>query len=358
MMEYDDVLTNIQDFCDSLNKKAEDSEYKQIIERIIKSIHRVEELLEECRNNYSTRALTHVDYAISRSQELLNQGLSYENTDKILKDWIICKVRLRSELVNNEQSSLNSPAYYEKEIRALNDRLASLTDEMKQQTSMHEEEVASKESEMKELENQIAQFRKREELVKQREDAKSTWKKAIEESFKTLDADIQPITEEKQRLQWLYWGYCILSVFMLGILVSTEIISIIKLNSFDGIPPFKTYISLIVPLPVALALLFVFMTQINRAQRQMVSISKYIHDIKYIEGILLAINNLSVDIDDSMKRINNALDKLLDRHLKGEKEQLHEDDLKILENKDSIPTTQVLELLTTVLGRAEKNDKF
>lgn len=85
----------------------------------------------------------------------------------------------------------------------------------------------------------------------------------------------------------------------------------------------------------------------------MVSISKYIHDIKYVEGILLAINNLSVDIDDSMKRINDALGKLLDRHLNNDTEPLHEDNLKLLEKKDSVPLTQVYELLSAVLGRVE-----
>lgn len=86
----------------------------------------------------------------------------------------------------------------------------------------------------------------------------------------------------------------------------------------------------------------------------MVSISKYIQDIKYVEGILLAINNLSVDIDDSMKRINDALGKLLDRHLNSEKEHLHEEDLKVLEKKDSIPLTHVYDLLSIILGHTEK----
>lgn len=358
MMEYDDVLNNLHDFRDTLNKYAEDSEYELAIGRIIHNIFRVEDLLEECRNKYNTNALTLVSDTISKSNGFLIAGLNDENLDNIRRCWTRCRLRILNESARSNIVSLNSPAYYEQEIHALNARLEALTDELKQQTSMHEEEVASKESEMRELEEQIAQFRKKEEHVKQIDDAKSTWKKAIEASFEILDGDIQPVKEEKKRLKCLYWAYCVLSVLMLGILVSSEIITIKKLNLYDGIPSFKEYLSLIVPIPIALALLFVFMTQINRAQRQMVSISKYIHDIKYIEGILLAINNLSVDIDDSMKRINNALDKLLDRHLKGEKEQLHEDDLKILENKDSIPTTQVLELLTTVLGRAEKNDKF
>lgn len=354
MMEYDDTLTNIREFGDYLREFVETSEYKHVLERIIQISLQVENLLESYRDCYNTKAVIYVESVILKSRELLAKGFNYDNLSQILKFWVRCRMFIRNEATHSEPVSLNSPAYYEKEIRALNDRLVSLSDELKQQTSLHEEEVASKESEMKELEEQIAQFKKKEEQVKQRDDAKSTWKKAIEESFKTLDTDIQPIKEEKQRLRSLYRTYCTLSVLMLIILVTAEIITILKLNAYDGIPPFKVYLSLIVPIPVALALLFVFMTQINRAQRQMVSISKYIHDIKYIEGILLAINNLSVDIDDSMKRINNALDKLLDRHLDREKEQLHEEDLKIQENKDSIPATQVVEFLTTVLGRAEK----
>ena len=358
MMEYDETLNELLGYRDLLAQKGRDSEYKPIVDHIVEIINQIGDLLDMCRNTYSTKPTLYVSYILSKCRSYLNEDLNNDNLKQILDYFVKCKVILRNDIKHHESAILNSSEYYENEIRSLNNRLAGLTNELRQTTTMHQAEVASKEAEMRELEEQIAQYRKKEEQVKQMDDAKSTWKKAIEESFVILDNDIQPIKEEKQRLRLLYWAYCALSVLMLIILVTAEIISLLELNAYDGIPPFKVYLSLIVPIPVALALLFVFMTQINRAQRQMVSISKYIHDIKYIEGILLAINNLSVDIDDSMKRINNALDKLLDRHLKGEKEQLHEDDLKILENKDSIPTTQVLELLTTVLGRAEKNDKF
>lgn len=74
---------------------------------------------------------------------------------------------------------------------------------------------------------------------------------------------------------------------------------------------------------------------------------------KYIEGILLAINNLSVDIDDSMKYINIVLDKLLYKHLNTEEEPLHEDALKVLETKDSIPVAKALEYISAVLGRLD-----
>lgn len=354
MMEYDELLSNVQDFRGFVRDISDINEHRQIVDHIVQVTHEIEELLFRCRNKYSRNAISYADYTISRCKELIGENPSYDNLEQILHTLTKCRFLLYNEAGNYEPISLNSSEYYENEIRSLNERLSNLTQELDEQTSMHAEEVSLKESEKRELLEQIAQFRKKEEQVKQRDDAKAIWKKGIEESFKILDNDIQPIKEEKQRLRNLYWAYCILSVLMLGILVAAEVIAIIKLNDYLGIPPFRIYLSLIAPIPIALALLFVFMTQINRAQRQMVSISKYIHDIKYIEGILLAINNLSVDIDDSMKRINAALDKLLERHLISDKEHLREEDLKILEKKDSIPLAQVYELLSVFMGRGEK----
>ena len=353
MMSYDETLEELFTYRDILAKQVKNTEYESVSDHIVEIICQIGDLLDKCRNIYSTKATLHVSYVLSKCRTYLNEGLSNENINRILNYFVKCKAVLRNEILHNEAALLNSTEYYEKEIHLLNERLAGLTNELKQRTTMHEEEVAAKESEKRELEGQIAQYRIKEEQVKQRDDAKAIWKKAIKESFEILDADIKPIEEEKQRLNFLYMVYCGLAALMLLILIVAEVISIVKLISYLGIPPFRIYISLLVPIPIALALLFVFMTQINRAQRQMVSISKYIQDIKYIEGILLAINNLSVDIDDSMKRINDALGKLLDRHLNSEKEPLHEEDLKNLEKKDSIPMTQVYELLSAVMGRVE-----
>lgn len=50
--------------------------------------------------------------------------------------------------------------------------------------------------------------------------------------------------------------------------------------------------------------------------------SKYIHDIEYTEEIMQSINSLSVNIEESMKRINGTIDKLLDRHLSCELDYL------------------------------------
>lgn len=103
-----------------------------------------------------------------------------------------------------------------------------------------------------------------------------------------------------------------------------------------------------------MALLFVFISQINRAQRQLVVIAKYIHDIEYTEEIMQAINSISVDMDDSMKRINTSMDKLLARHLACNLNYLDESSLKEQEDidKEFIPTKQVLDILKAVI---EKN---
>lgn len=353
MMDYDETMSSVQEFRGYVRDISNLHEHKQMVDNIIHVTHDIEELLFKCRNKYSRNAIDYADYVISSCKDFIGENPSYDDLETVLRILTKCTLLLSNEAGVEESISLNSSEYYENEISSLNQRLLKLTHELNEQNSMHEEEVALKESEKRELLEQIAQFRKKEEQVKQRDDAKAMWKKGIEESFAILDTDIQPVKEEKQRLKFLYFAYCILCVLMLGILITSEIIAIIKLNNYLGIPPLRIYLSLVAPIPIALALLFVFMSQINRAQRQMVSLSKYIHDIKYVEGILLAINNLSVDIDDSMKRINDALGKLLDRHLNNDREPLHEDDLKLLENKDSVPLTKVYELLSAVLGRLE-----
>ena len=133
--------------------------------------------------------------------------------------------------------------------------------------------------------------------------------------------------------------------------MAIEIIMTGKLNNFDGIPPLNVYISLLAPIPVLLALLFVFISQINRTQRQLVAISKYIHDIEYTEEIMQSINSLSVNIEDSMKRINGAIDKLLERHLSCDLNYLEEAALQKQEDrdKDTIPVGQVTDIIKEIL---------
>ena len=90
---------------------------------------------------------------------------------------------------------------------------------------------------------------------------------------------------------------------------------------------------LFLPLPIAGALMWGFVFQMNRAQRQLILIANNIHNINYIQGLLISINNLSPDINDGILRINSALDKIISNHLKN-KYISTESELIKEENKD------------------------
>lgn len=49
----------------------------------------------------------------------------------------------------------------------------------------------------------------------------------------------------------------------------------------------------------------------NRAQRQLIIIANQLHRIKYIEGLLLAINNLSSDVSEGIATIKNVINNII-----------------------------------------------
>ena len=94
------------------------------------------------------------------------------------------------------------------------------------------------------------------------------------------------------------------------------------------------------------------MIQLNRTQRQLLILAKHIHEIKYIEGLLLSINSLSLNISDSTERVNNAINRLLENHLNrnSKSDEITENSIIKEENKDSVPIDIVLKLLKEAKG--------
>ena len=103
------------------------------------------------------------------------------------------------------------------------------------------------------------------------------------------------------------------------------------------------------PVPITLGLLWGFITQMNRAQRQMVVLSNKIHETKYTEGLLQALNTLSVDIGESMSKINDAISRLIDNHLHNmDSLRLDEKDLSKIEKQNALPLEQIPELIKLI----------
>jgi hypothetical protein len=145
----------------------------------------------------------------------------------------------------------------------------------------------------------------------------------------------------------MFWIYAsLISLFIISV-VLLEVNFFVKLNKVAEFPKWEDYLTSLIPIPVFGALLWAFIIQINRTQRQLVILAKHIHEIKYIEGLLLSINTLSPDISNSTKRVNIAIDRLLENHLNRNKShiEINEENIKKEEKKDYIPYDVVIKLL-------------
>ena len=139
-------------------------------------------------------------------------------------------------------------------------------------------------------------------------------------------------------------------------IIILEIIICCKISNANSYPAWDEYLVLIFPIPVTGGLLWAFISQLNRAQRQLVILAKHIHEIEYVEGLLLTINSLSIDINDSMQRVNSAVDRLIDNHLSlGERHSKYDEEAIVKEEKkDMIPTDILLKLLKEIKGLTSK----
>ena len=73
----------------------------------------------------------------------------------------------------------------------------------------------------------------------------------------------------------------------------------------------------------------------NRAQRQLIQIANVLYHIDYVEGLLLAINQVSVDVNSASEKIGVILDYLIKNYMPTS-DRLSEQSLDTEISKDKI----------------------
>jgi len=271
------------------------------------------------------------------------------------KSFYYNKYRLNTNSYKSQKAG-NSEIYYTNKIKELEFKKEELEKELnstKGDLDNKSEETLELEKQSENIQKDLKNYKNQLELKKKEEDAKNAWADKIESTFKNLKEYLKPISVEHRRLKLLWGVYSVLSVFLIVSIVIIEYKAILKFASLESLPKFKEYIMIFLPLPVAGGLLWGFIFQMNRAQRQLVVLAQNIHSVEYVQGLLLAINNLSPSIDDAIIRINRALDKLIDNHLSQE-EVNTESGLVKEENKDSLPIDSVIKILKEAKGIVKK----
>lgn len=275
------------------------------------------------------------------------------------------------ELINNrnnlvhgieQEKVYNSKQFYEDRIASIDSERRKLEEtidkliEENQQSQSQKEELELKKSELADAASQIEFYQKELELRKKQDDAVDEWKKNIRDTFKELTKYLFPIENEHNRLRWIFYVYGILAGAIIISIIILEITACSKINHIKDWSDFTNYIVLFIPVPIAGGLLWAFICQMNRAQRQMIILSRYIHEIKYVEGLLLSINSLSPSIEEAVKRINLALDRMIDNHLNiGTKDVFTEDRFLNEEKKDGMPYDVVMKILGAFKDIAKKS---
>ncbi|WP_159447295.1 hypothetical protein [Cellulophaga tyrosinoxydans] len=314
-----------------------------------RAIETVNVLLDNV-NHHKTRALI-IEHLDSLFNQFSDIEVNYDNSD--LSNIIHTLEYLRDRLNMSDSyrnNSINSEEYYSKKINELESREAELRKFLEYNKNETEEQrrlAIETNEQLKVIENELNKKKKELELKEKQEDAKNDWEQKINETFDNLKEYLKPIENEHKRLNILYYAYAILCIITLILIVICEITLLYKISNSVELPKLNEYLIILLPLPIAGALMWGFIFQMNRAQRQLIAISNNIHSIKYIQGLLLSINNLSLDINDGITRVNSALDKIISNHL-NRKVISNEVDLISEEGKDKIEIDKILKIISTV----------
>lgn len=287
-------------------------------------------------NNYSLKF-------IIRSYDLCSELKDMLGWIKIEPD-IINDIEQRFDIIldYNIEPILNSVDFYTKQI----DKFQSEIEDYKKKFG---KQKAENDSKVLELQSAIETLKSEKETVEKQNEAINNWKNKISEAFKGLETPINKLNEEHSRLVWLYNIYKKASIGLVIFLVFIEMVVYFKIVCSDTYPTWSQYLPMALPVPVTLGLLWGFITQMNRAQRQMVVISNKIHEIKYTEGLLQALNTLSVDIGESMSKINDAISRLIDNHLHNmDTMKIDEINLSKIEKQNALPIEQIPELIKLI----------
>lgn len=321
--------------------------------RLDRSISFSPAILDDLDSIYTKFRELSVDVKSEGELDIDKKKKFYEISKELFRTIIILKNELSHELISRP-TVFNSEKYYEERINQLESQKKMLEKELKEKQEENKINQEEKEDALRNAEEQIRNYKSELEEKKKQENAISEWRAKIKTTFVDLSGYLSPIKDEHQRLKYLYRTYAALTGIVVIFIVVLEIIICCKFSSTESFPNWKDHLTLLLPIPASGALLWAFISQLNRAQRQLVLLAKHIHEIEYTEGLLLSLNSLSIDMEDSMKRVNSAIDRLLDNHLSMGTElcKCDEDSIVKEEKKDMVPVDLILKLIKEVKGVA------
>ena len=172
----------------------------------------------------------------------------------------------------------NTEGFYTEQIQELKKREENLIEEIKH-LKQNKKEQEEKEEELEIVKDRIRQSEEEKKELLKKLDASEYLKERISTAFVELKKHISPLHEEKTRLNRMFYAYAILCGLVFLVLVVFEII---YLSQWEGAKKWIDYLPYYVPLPIVGGLLWAFIFQMNRAQRQLMQLANVLYHIDYV----------------------------------------------------------------------------
>lgn len=333
---FDDIVSSLNNHIENIRSISNDFKCKDALIAYLTCLR--EELVS---NNVSSEGKQKIISLNSYISAVLDkkklQDIDLERILDVVKDIL--------QQINTNDANYNTETFYRDEIDRLSKQLQKYQKEI-DNFKQENDDKKNLEEKFNIAHEQIIRYEQEIEQNRKREDAINNWKEKITKAFQDLKEPLNRLQKEHDRLKVLYKIYGFTSIVLVLFLVFIEFIVCYKINNSTPYPTWEQYWAMILPVPVAIGLLWGFITQMNRSQRQMVVLARQIYEVEYIEGLLQALNTLSVDIAESMSKINKAISRLIDNHLRN-MDSMHIDEttLQKLEKQDALPYEKIPELI-------------
>ncbi len=218
---------------------------------------------------------------------------------------------MRTRSNGMSDSEYNTEEYYKKTIAELETKVDKLSISLKESKESEEQKEEIK-KELEERREQIRQITADKEELEKKLDAQENIKKKITYAFEGLKTHTSHLEDEKCRLKCMFYVYAFLCASVLGILVYFEYVYLSKWQT-----PTKLidYLPFYIPVPIVGGLLWTFIYQMNRAQRQLMLVAYELYHVDYVEGLLQAINMVSPNVTSATDKIGNVLDIIIKKHI-------------------------------------------
>jgi len=197
---------------------------------------------------------------------------------------------------------------------------------------------------LKEKESLIGRLKKEKSESKEERMVENEWDKRIKDSFEYLKEQTENIEERKSILNAEYHLYLyapLLFVILLIIWFCKLYAHLVGLEA----PTIETYTHLLpfyVPIPIIGALFWVCIVQKNRVSKLIIALEEELFNIRYQQGLLMAINKLSLNPEEAVNRISHTLDIMMNsylnhtEHFNSLTERIYSSEPKIADMKENL----------------------